>query len=71
MKGRLCSEPLDIVGIEDDVRIDPHQFGEAFGECVGGHLVAGGVDGGVAAHSPHGMPAPLQLAQRLLAARID
>src|SRR6185312_15081586 len=67
----VLAESLDIIGIEHDIGIDPHQFGEPFGNGIGSHLIACGVDRGVAAHSPDGMPAPLQLAQGFFATRID
>ncbi len=62
---------VHVIGIEDYIGIDPHQFAESLCEGIAGHLVARGVDGGVAMHAPDGIAAPLQFAQGILAAGID
>ena len=59
------------VGVELDVRIDPHRLVEAVDQGVGGHLVAALIDGCVAAHAPHRIAAPLQLLQGALTAGVD
>ena len=67
----MAAQLVNIVGVEGDVGIDPHQFVESLGESVAGHLVACGVDGGVAAHTPDGIAASLQFAERVVATGFD
>ena len=67
----VFAKPGDVVGVEGDVGVDPHEFGEAFAEGIGGHLVAGGVDGGVAADAPDGVAAAFEFPQRVIAGGID
>jgi hypothetical protein len=64
------AEVLNVVGVEHDIGIDPDQFVEAVGEGVGGHLVAGGIDGRVAADAADCASAALQFVQGVVAGRL-
>ena len=67
----MGAEAGDVGGVEDDVRIHPHEFFEPVGEGVGGHLAAGGVDGRVAGDAADGVAEALERAQGVVAARFD
>ena len=64
-------EPLYCRRVEGDVRVDPHQLGEAVAERVGGDLVAALVDGRIAADPADRVPLPLQRPERVVAGRLD
>ena len=49
---RMVTDPLDFLGLETNIRIDPHQFVIAGGQSVEGHLTAGEIDGDPAAYPP-------------------
>jgi hypothetical protein len=67
----VTAQFVHVVGIENDVSIDPHQFVESLGESVVGHLVACRIDGRVTAHAPDGIAAPLQFAQGIFATGVN
>lgn len=67
----MGAEPIDRVGLEADVRVDPHDFLEPFGERIRRHLATPLIDGGVARHTTHHVSASLEDREPALALRLD
>jgi hypothetical protein len=67
----MGTEPLDIVGWEDDIGVDPHDLIEPVAKCIGGDLVACGIDGGLAEDASHGIAASFELAPGRIAVGLD
>ena len=67
----MRTQPVDGIGMEVHVGIDPHCLLIAVDQGVGRHLVPALVDGRVAANPPHVVASPLQFLQSPFARRND
>src|SRR4051812_19294822 len=65
------AQGIDVGRIERDVRVDPHQLVESFGERVAGHLAAPLVDRRIARDAPNGVAALLERIERASALRLN
>src|SRR3990167_1421815 len=59
------------VGVEADVRVDPHGLLEAVPQGVRGHLISSLIDGRIAADPADAVTAPFKLLETGLASRLD
>lgn len=55
----MPSQFVHVVGIENDVAANPHEFLESLCEGIDDHLIACGIDGGISSDTPDGVAAPL------------